>query len=103
MINTLIKMGKKSKKPKNHVVTFRSQLERIDEIEKIKVKLKTLGLGDGIPEIDGFYKETGKFIETGETISGKIAISGFKRVLEYNFNNNKKYSLSINLKYSDSI
>ena len=96
-------MGKKSRRTKNKVIILRTKEERITEINTIKNKLATLGLGEGISEIKEFYQEMDKFIETGDNVSEKISLLGFQRIIEYNFNNNKKYQLFTNLKYSEKV
>jgi len=76
-------MGKKSRRrEKKEPKELKSKGERRQEIETIKEKLTSLGLSESIKGVDVFYERAEHFIETGESWSGKIKVSGCKRTLD---------------------
>lgn len=89
-------MGKKSKKEKKEIV-YKSKEERINDIQEIKDKLNILGLTEDLARITNIFEIIDKFIETGESVSGKILLPEYKRKIEYIFNSKKSIKSTLNI------
>jgi hypothetical protein len=89
-------MGKKSKKEKKEVV-YKSKEERIHDIQEIKDKLNILGLTEDLSRITNIFEIIDTFIETGESVSGKIMLPEYKRKIEYIFNKKKNFKSYLNI------
>ena len=96
-------MGKKNRK-KNKIKKEQKTIEeRKIEIDTIKSKLTNLGLEEKIDGIDIFYMEAEKFIQNGDSWSGKIKIPGTKRILDIIFTSNKHKESKVALLYNEHV
>ena len=75
-------MGKKNRRRERKKKELKTEEERKREIDAIKDKLINLGLLEQMDGIDKFYREADKFIQSGDSWSGKIKIHGAKRILD---------------------
>ena len=99
-------MGKKSKKDKNKdnitkIIDFKTQNERLLEVEQLKVQIENLGLSDNFEGIDIFYQKLDTYVVNGIPQSGQIKLPGLKRIIEFSLTNQKHKKNSVNLKYSE--
>jgi hypothetical protein len=79
--------------------------ERKTEIDKCKVKLSELGLGEEYPHEDVIkvYDIMNDYIENGKASSGTIPLTGINRVFCYYFPLTKKNEISTCLKYDENV
>lgn len=89
-------MGKKNRKSKKEVV-LKTIEQRNKEIQEIKDKLNILGLSEDLSRITNIFEIMDNFIETGESVSGKILIPEYKRKIEYVFNSKENIKCKLNL------
>jgi len=100
----IIKMGKKSKNQKiKKIKEYKTRLDRSQEIAMIIKKIADLGLSVEYEGIKDFYKICQKFVNNDEQLSGKIKLTGLKRLLCYNLVRTKSIESTINLKYNENI
>ena len=92
-------MGKKSKKIKKEI-EYKTKEDREKETAEIINKLKILGLEDDLGRITNIFEIIENFIETGESVSGKILLNEYKRKVEYVFNNKKNTKCILNIIHS---
>ena len=97
-------MGKKSRRVKS-TPTQRTMEQRQSEIDTLRDKLDSLGLGpETVPEIKTFFETTVKdFILHGAPHSGSFPLQGFKRVMEYTLSNRLAIEVSFNLRYKEDV
>ena len=62
-----------------------------------KDKLNILGLVEDLSRITNIFEIMDNFIETGESVSGKILIPEYKRKIEYVFNSKENIKSKLNL------
>ena len=89
-------MSKKNRKNKKEVV-LKNYDERKKDIQEIKDKLNILGLVEDLSRITNIFEIMDNFIETGESVSGKILIPEYKRKIEYVFNSKENIKSKLNL------
>ena len=89
-------MSKKNRKNKKEVV-LKTYDERKKDIKEIKDKLNILGLVEDLSRITNIFEIMDNFIETGESVSGKILIPEYKRKIEYVFNSKENIKSKLNL------
>tara|TARA_Y100001970_G_C13794926_1_gene632091 strand:- start:25 stop:303 length:279 start_codon:yes stop_codon:yes gene_type:complete len=89
-------MGKKSRKEKKDIV-YKSKDERDNDIQEIKNKLNILGLTEDLARITNIFEIMDNFIETGESVSGKIMLPEYKRKIDYIFNSKQKTKSTLNI------
>lgn len=89
-------MSKKNRKNKKEVV-LKTYDERKKDIQEIKDKLNILGLVEDLSRITNIFEIMDNFIETGESVSGKILIPEYKRKIEYVFNSKENIKSKLNL------
>ena len=77
--------------------------KRCEEVKNLFFKLNELELNISQPGIIEFLKECRIYKNDGIGRSGKIKLSGLKRILEYKLSMNNKIDASINLKYNPEI
>ena len=92
--------NKKKNKDKNK---FKTKEDRVNEVNEIKDKLQNLGLSHKIEGIEQFYKYCDDYIEKDIPWSGKIKLTGTKRILEAILPRRKLTKLAISLKYDESV
>ena len=96
-------MGKKSRRrEKKGQKLLKNEAQRKIEIDTIKAKLTNLGLAY-MPGIDIFDKEAEKFIQSGDSWSGKIKIRGAKRILNVILTSNKQKESTATLLYNEHV
>lgn len=93
-------MGKKSRRPKKEK-RYRTLEERRTELNRLRVKIDSLGMGEGIPEIERLFRDMETFEKTGETICQDVPLLGFHRRLCYSFSNLYHKELVVQLPYED--
>lgn len=76
-------MGKKNKDKKPKVDRNKTREQRVMEIVKVFRKIKELGFPDQTPALLEFKEITNKFIEDGQSRTGKIPLQEYNRVLCY--------------------
>jgi len=97
-------MGKKSRRrEKKGPKLLKNEAERKLEIDTIKDKLTSLGLSEEMPGIDLFYARAAEFVERGESWSGKIKVSGCKRILDVILTSNKNKECLAALLYDKEV
>ena len=74
-------MGQKDKKEK--INRDKTKAQRVMEIVKAMKKIKELGIPDDTPAIIEFKKVTNQFIEDGISVTGKIPMEEYDRMLCY--------------------
>lgn len=87
----LKKQDKLAKKAK----TLKAQEERQAEVDTLKEKLRSLGLGDGFPEILGIHKTMETYVSEGEPQTQNITIPGIGRRLQMILPTKKHITASI--------
>ena len=95
-------MGKKNRRKEKKKKENKTEEERKIEIDTIKAKLTNLGLAY-MPGIDIFDKEAEKFIQSGDSWSGKIKIRGAKRILDVILTSNKRKESTAALLYNEHV
>lgn len=95
-------MGKKNRRKEKKKKENKTEEERKIEIDTIKAKLTNLGLAY-MPGIDIFDKEAEKFIQSGDSWSGKIKIRGAKRILDVILTSNKQKESTAALLYNEHV
>lgn len=81
----------------------KSYEDRCDEVKKLFIKLNELELTISQPGIIEFLTEYKIFKNEGIGRSGKIKLTGLKRILEYKLPMNNNIKASINLIYNSDI
>ena len=76
------KKHKKQDKLAKKAKTLKTQEERQAEVDTLKEKLRSLGLGDGFPEILGIHKTMENYVKDGEPQTQNITIPGISRKLQ---------------------
>lgn len=87
----LKKQDKLAKKAK----TLKTKEERQAEVDTLKEKLRSLGLGDGFPEILGIHKTMETYVSDGEPQTQNITIPGIGRRLQMILPTKKHITASI--------
>jgi len=97
-------MGKKNRRrEKKSPKELKGEDERRAEMDTIKEKLTSLGLSEAMEGVDTFYGHAERFIETGESWSGKIKLSGCKRILDIILTATKGKECSAALLYDKNV
>ena len=97
-------MGKKSRKPKiEHIKKKKNMSDRIKAVDVAKEKLSSIGLSGEIEGVAKFYEVCEDYINSGENRSGKIELTGFKRILEYILPTSYHADVSVLLKYDKTV
>ena len=91
-------MGKKEK-----IDNLKTKEQRVKEIINIRKKLQSLGLSSEIEGIQEFYNYCKEYVDFGYSWSGKIKLTGTKRILQGNLVMNKNLECSITLKYDANV
>lgn len=89
-------MSKKNRKVKKEVI-YKSFEDREKEINEIKDKLKILGLVENLSRITNIFEIMDTFVETGESVSGKILLNEYKKRIDYVFNGKKNIKCTLNI------
>lgn len=79
--------------------------ERKIEVDKCKLQLRDLGLGEGYAHEDviKMYEILDNYVETGNSVSGTLALEGTKRVFCYLLPKSKKHQICTCLKYDNNV
>lgn len=96
-------VNNKKVKKKRKVEKWKTQSERINEVNTIKNKLQKLGLSDQVAGIKDFFDICQQYIEEDHAWNGKIKLNGYKRILQGSLARRKSTACSINLKYDENI
>ena len=88
-------MGKKSKKEKKN--TNRTEEERLEQVDIIKIKLNEYQLDERYPDIDTLYAIMDSYIETGQSVSGSRSLEGSNKDIQYIMSNKKHIQCAVNL------
>lgn len=80
---------------------LKTREERQSEVDTLKEKLRSLGLGDGFPEILGIHNIMETYIEQGEAQTHSIQIPGIGRRLQMILPTRSHLSASITAVVSD--
>ena len=95
-------MGKKNKKNKKNV-TPKTIQQRQQEIQNIKDNISQLGLGEGNPDIQKLYQTLDHFATSGDSWSGSIPLTGFKRNIQLILTTKPHLVSSCQLNYNPDI
>ena len=89
-------MGKKNRKEKKEVV-YKTIEKRKSEIQEIKDKLNMLNLTEDLARITNIFELMENFVETGESVSGKIMLPEYRKKIEYVFNSKANVKCILNI------
>lgn len=98
-------MGKKSRRRENKekIVELYTKKEKYNEISKLVTKLEMLGLGVFENEMKILDEMSQKYMNENIEFREIINLPGSKRKMDIKFINNKKYPISINLLYDNTV
>ena len=96
-------VNNKKVKKKRKVEKWKTQQERINEVNTIKSKLQNLGLSNQIDGIKEFYQVCQDYIDNDHAWTGKIKLNGFKRIIQCSLSRRQTTSCNINLKYDENV
>tara|TARA_B100000963_G_scaffold318390_1_gene299453 strand:+ start:238 stop:534 length:297 start_codon:yes stop_codon:yes gene_type:complete len=98
-------MGKKSRRRENKekIVELYTKKEKYNEISKLVTKLEMLGLGVFENEMKKLDEMSQKYMNENIEFREIINLPGSKRKMDIKFINNKKYPISINLLYDNTV
>ena len=98
-------MGKKSRRRENKekIVELYTKKEKYNEISKLVTKLEMLGLGVFEKKKKKLDEMSQKYMNENIEFREIINLPGSKRKMDIKFINNKKYPISINLLYDNTV
>ena len=79
--------------------TYKNKSDRLTEVVKVLKQIRNLGFPEkheGILEINKILKE---YVNTGGYKKGKIKLTGYERVIQYELYVRKGVEIAVNLKY----
>ena len=85
------------KKKKDNLNKFKTTEDRVQQVNFIKNKLENLQLDERNTEIEELFKIMQRYIETGESNSGKMPLTGSNKDIQYIFTNRKCVQCQVNL------
>ena len=85
------------KKKKDITQKYKTQEDRIGQVTFIKNKLENLQLDERNTEIEELFKIMQRYIDTGESNSGKMPLTGSNKDIQYIFTNRKCVECQVNL------
>lgn len=93
----------KNKKNKIKIKKLKSKEERLAEVIHVFKQLRDFGLSSNDENIKKFREICNDYIMDGSSRCGKIKLTGFKRIIEYNLPQLERYPVSVNLKYNKDV
>lgn len=95
-------MGKKNRKDKKPT-ELKTMDERKMEIMEVIKQINELGFSTSVEGVKNFYELCRQYINTGEGMSGKIKLEGYKREIEYILPTRKQSMVKVNLAYNKDV
>lgn len=96
-------MGKKGKRNGHKIIELKTRDDRLAEVLDVFANFKEIGLSKDIEGVGEFFSMCRDYVNDGEGRSGKIKISGEKRIIHYILPTRKNTLISVNLKYDKNI
>lgn len=81
----------------------KAMVDRLNEVRTLYEKLFSLGLPPDLDGIATFRGIANHFVKTGEGASGKLSLTGCKRILVYKLSNQAHIQSTILLQYAEHV